>query len=65
MTAFADDLIWIVDLCSFWGKFCNDNFLVVFCKMDYEGHLLNVNKVFTIFFFGKKQKLMQIYLVII
>ena len=47
-------LFWFVDLCSFWGKFCNDNLLVVFCKMDYEGHLLNVNKVFTIFFFGKK-----------
>ena len=36
------------------ANFVNDNFLVVFCKMDYEGHLLNVNKVFTIFFFGKK-----------
>ena len=38
----------------FLRQICFDNFLVVFCKMDYEGHLLIVNKVFTNFFLGKK-----------
>ena len=33
---------------------CNDNFIVGFCIMDFEGHLLKVNKIYTIFFFGKK-----------
>ena len=36
--------------------FVNDNILVVFRIMDLEGHLLNVNKIFTIFFFGKINK---------
>ena len=40
----------------FLRQICFDNFLVVFCKMDYEGHLLNVNKVFTNFFLGKKKQ---------
>ena len=61
-TLWSDD-VWTLDLeCGFVlfeANIVTDNFFVVICKMDYEGHLLNVNKVFTIFFFGKKRFIIQ------
>ena len=38
----------------FEANIVTDNFFVVICKMDYEGHLLNVNKVIYDFFLWKK-----------
>ena len=50
--------IWIVEFVLLLRQnFVNNNFWVVFCIMDYEGHLLNVNKIYDFFLWKKKCKL--------